>query len=98
MKVVDDGNLLMPPHCCGLTRRSDGLIIDFGQEIACTEPPHLYLHESVIREAAELLGYVPKEKVEELTSQVSTMGDELQQLHDYLKASEEANRLKEAMA
>lgn len=73
-----------PPHICAVTRREDGEIVDFQVDIACSEPPHLYLHRAVVEDAARLFGMVPAKRVEVLTAEVTELGKRVDDLHDTL--------------
>lgn len=75
------------PKKCLVTGRADGLIVDFGTDVQFPMPqPHVYIKANVVEEAAELLGMVPQEVVQELQDQVSAMTDELEQLRAVAEA------------
>lgn len=91
--------LIAPPHCCGITRRDDGDIVDFEQEIACMEQPHLYLHRAVVEEAAALLGMVSAKEVEALKVQLAEFGQKLEETQETLNlAAEFEDHLRERTA
>jgi predicted AlkP superfamily phosphohydrolase/phosphomutase len=96
MRIID-GPPTFDPQQCIVSARDDGQFIDF-EHTASFVDPQVYLSTALVVEAAEMLGMVRKEKVDQLTDRVAGMLDEIQQLRDYVKASEQANQLKEAIA
>ncbi len=91
-------DLPYPPRACAVSNRIDGDFIDFQVFIDRPEPTRLYLKREVVEDAALMCGMVDGAQVEELRRQVVAMGDQIEQLQDYIRASEEAAQLKEAVS
>lgn len=91
-------DLPYPPRACAVSNRIDGDFIDFQVFIDRPEPTRLYLKREVVEDAALMCGMVDGKRVEELKQQVAAMGDEIEQLRNYVRASEEAQQLKEAVS
>lgn len=55
-----------PPHCCVVSGRRDGPVVDLGeltQKARGGGPPRLYVRQAILEEVGEdLLGMVPKSK------------------------------------
>jgi len=89
-------HLQYPPRACVVTNRIDGDFIDFQKAVDALQPTHLYVRRSVVEEAAELCGMVPRAKVEEaekLLKAVSAQVDELkEQMETYADFEERFGR------
>jgi hypothetical protein len=82
-----------PPHCCIVSGRRDGPIVDFGDptDKACgPTDPRVYLRGAVIEDVAiNLLGMRPKVEVDELEQQLGECDAERQRLAAIVAGSEE---------
>ena len=80
MRLVE-GPLQFAPHVCLATGRDDGLFVDFEVEPAQVDP-RLYLRASIVEEAGQLLGMVPKAEIVALQDRVAAMDDEIKSLRE----------------
>jgi hypothetical protein len=82
-----------PPHCCIVTGRRDGPVIDFGDPAAKAcgpADPRVYMRGAVVEEAAKnLLGMRPAVEVKELEQQLGECDAERQRLAAIVAGSEE---------
>jgi hypothetical protein len=93
-----------PPHCCIVTGRRDGQIIDAGLPAAKARDvknPHLYFRDVVVEEWAGLLGMVPAVEADELRRQLEVAELERDRLAAIVAGSEDLSaaedKLREAL-
>lgn len=90
-----------PPHCCVVTGRRDGKLVDFGdptQKARGPLDPRLYIRDAVIEDAASrLLGMVPQAEVDELREALSASEAERQRLAEIVGGGEELTEAEERM-
>lgn len=90
-----------PPHCCVVTGRRDGPIIDFGdptQKACGPADPRLYMRGAVVEEAArDLLGMVPEAEVAEIRTQLEESEAERQRLAEIVGGGEELTEAEERL-
>lgn len=82
-----------PPHCCVVSGRRDGPVVDFGDPTPKARgagDPRLYVRQAVIEEAAmNLLGMRPAAEVKELEQQLAECDAERQRLGDLVAGGED---------
>lgn len=82
-----------PPHCCIVTGRRDGPLLDFGElteKAAGVAEPHIYLRAIVVENAArQTLGMVPKSEVDKLQAELAESEAERQRLAEILAGVED---------
>lgn len=82
-----------PPHCCVVSGRRDGPVVDFGDPTlkACgPNDPRIYVRGAVVEAAArDLLGMVPQAEVDELREQLVESEAERQRLAEIVGGGEE---------
>ena len=81
-----------PPHCCIVTGRRDGQIVDLGlmtAKAAAVKNPHLYLRAPVVEEAARAIGMEPKADVDALRQELAECDDERKRLAAIVAGSED---------
>lgn len=94
-----------PPHCCVVTGRRDGQLIDFGdptQKACGPADPRLYMRSVVVEDAArELLGMVPQAEVDALRQELAECDAERQRVGAILAGAEDLSaaedKLREAL-
>lgn len=94
-------NRSSPPHCCIVTGRTDGPVIDFGDPTAKAQGPNdprVYVREGVVEDAAKrLLGMVPQALVDALQAQLEASEAERQRLAEIVGGGEELTEAEERM-
>jgi hypothetical protein len=86
MRLVDEAD--RAPRKCAVSGRPNGPFIDFQVDVRAptpNTPNFLYLHASVVKEAAQKLGMVPKAKLEKLQGRVTEMETELAELRESMR-------------
>lgn len=93
-----------PPHCCVVSGRRDGPIIDFGDPTRKARgplDPRVYLRGAVVEEGAKLLGMVPAAEVVELREKLAEAEAERERLELIVSAgadlTDAEGRLREAL-
>lgn len=94
-------NVSSPPHCCIVTGRIDGPVIDFGDPTPKAQGPNdprIYLRSFVVEKAArDLLGMVPKAELDELREQLEASEAERKRLAEIVGGGEELTEAEERM-
>jgi len=82
-----------PPHCCVVSGRRDGPMVDFGDPTPKARgagDPRLYVRGPVVEEAAvNLLGMVPQADVDALRQELAECDAERQRLAELVAGGEE---------
>lgn len=88
-----------PPHCCVVTGRTDGKVIDFGDLTPKARGPHdprVYVRRFTVETAAaELCGMVKQEEVDEIRKQLEESEAERKRLESIVAG---AKTIREAEA
>lgn len=90
-----------PPHCCIVSGRRDGRLIDFGdpaQKARGPGDPRVYIRGAVVEDAAtKLLGMVPAAEVDEIREQLAASEAERQRLAEIVGGGEELTEAEERL-
>ena len=90
-----------PPHCCIVTGRRDGSLIDFGDPTPTAQGPNdprVYIRSNVVEKAAQdLLGMVPQAEVDELRAALAASEAERQRLAEVIGSGEALLEAEERM-
>jgi predicted translin family RNA/ssDNA-binding protein len=78
-------HLQYPPRACVVSNRIDGDFIDFQKSVDALRPTHLYVRRSVVEEAAELCGMVPRSEVEEVRETLKAVSERLDEMKEQMQ-------------
>lgn len=92
-------NVSSPPHCCIVSGRTDGKVIDFGDPTPKARGPHdprVYVRRFVVEKAAaDLCGMVKQEEVDEIRKEFEAERTERKRLESIVAG---AKTIREAEA
>ena len=90
-----------PPHCCVVSGRRDGPLIDFGDPTPKARgklDPRLYMRAPIVEDVArDLLGMVPQAEVDDLRAQLEESEAERQRLAEIVGGGEELTEAEERL-
>ena len=85
MHVVDYPEFF--PGACLITGNSDGPLVDTERQLATGE--RVYMHESIVREMAAALGYVPDSQLAKAVNERDAAIEQLEQEQGYVDLCEQ---------